>query len=190
MALDKLVDSSVLDAAMRYTANRIRAKTGGSENLPFDMSAENPKGFGDAVDGIQTGSTPTGTKQFTITENGTTTEDVSGYATAEITVNVSGGVKRTKSFSEYHYYDTWSAFLSGSGSINLNSLSPYTNYFAHIIFVNNTENDRAGVFVDVIKNVNGFAVNGRRIGRDWCEMSYGCNVYAGASLDITFYPLG
>lgn len=88
MALDKLVDSSVLDAAMRYTANRIRAKTGESENLPFDMSAENPKGFGDAVDGIQTGSTPTGTKQITITANGTTTEDVAAYASAEITVNV------------------------------------------------------------------------------------------------------
>lgn len=55
MALDKLVDSSVLDAAMRYTANRIRAKTGGSENIPFDMSAETPKGFGDAVDTISGG---------------------------------------------------------------------------------------------------------------------------------------
>lgn len=88
MSLDKLVDSSVLDAAMRYTANRIRAKTGGSENLPFDMSAENPKGFGDAVDNIQTGGTPTGTKQITITENGTTTEDVTNYAGAEIRVNV------------------------------------------------------------------------------------------------------
>lgn len=39
------------------------------------------------------GSTPTGTKQISITENGTTTEDVTNYANAEITVNVpsSGG---------------------------------------------------------------------------------------------------
>ena len=35
-------------------------------------------------------TTPTGTKQITITENGTTTEDVTNYASAEITVNVSG----------------------------------------------------------------------------------------------------
>lgn len=34
---------------------------------------------------------PSGTKEISITENGTTTEDVSDYAEAEITVNVSGG---------------------------------------------------------------------------------------------------
>lgn len=37
------------------------------------------------------GVTPTGTKQISITQNGTTTEDVTNYASAEITVNVSGG---------------------------------------------------------------------------------------------------
>jgi hypothetical protein len=34
------------------------------------------------------GSTPTGTKQISITQNGTTTEDVTNYASAEINVNV------------------------------------------------------------------------------------------------------
>ena len=34
---------------------------------------------------------PTGTKQISITQNGTTTENVAEYASAEITVNVSGG---------------------------------------------------------------------------------------------------
>lgn len=38
-----------------------------------------------------TGTTPTGTKQISITQNGTTTEDVAAYANAEITVNVQGG---------------------------------------------------------------------------------------------------
>lgn len=37
------------------------------------------------------GFIPSGTKQISITENGTTTEDVYSYADAEITVNVSGG---------------------------------------------------------------------------------------------------
>ena len=37
------------------------------------------------------GITPTGTKQISITQNGTTTEDVTNYASAEIAVNVSGG---------------------------------------------------------------------------------------------------
>lgn len=37
------------------------------------------------------GITPTGTKQISITENGTTTEDVTNYANAEISVNVPTG---------------------------------------------------------------------------------------------------
>lgn len=37
---------------------------------------------------VPTGSTPTGTKQISISQNGTTTEDVSAYASAEITVAV------------------------------------------------------------------------------------------------------
>lgn len=47
---------------------------------------------------VPTGSTPTGTKQISITSNGTTTEDVSAYANAEITVNVpsSGGIEYTE----------------------------------------------------------------------------------------------
>lgn len=40
---------------------------------------------------VPQGSTPTGTKQISISQNGTTTEDVTNYASAEITVNVSGG---------------------------------------------------------------------------------------------------
>lgn len=37
------------------------------------------------------GTTPTGTKEISITANGTTTEDVTNYANAQITVNVEGG---------------------------------------------------------------------------------------------------
>ena len=40
---------------------------------------------------VSGGSAPTGTKQISITQNGTVTEDVTDYANAEITVNVSGG---------------------------------------------------------------------------------------------------
>lgn len=48
MAYDKVVDSAVLDAAMTYTANRIRSKTGGTDQIAWDST----KGFGDAVDAI------------------------------------------------------------------------------------------------------------------------------------------
>ena len=52
MAYDKVVDSSALDSAMTYTANRIRNKTGGTDQIMWDSA----KGFGDAVDAITSGS--------------------------------------------------------------------------------------------------------------------------------------
>ena len=51
MAYDKVVDSAALDAAMTYTANRIRNKTGGTDQIAWDST----KGFGDAVDAITGG---------------------------------------------------------------------------------------------------------------------------------------
>lgn len=51
MAYDKVVDSAALDAAMTYTANRIRNKTGDTNQIVWDSN----KGFGDAVDAISSG---------------------------------------------------------------------------------------------------------------------------------------
>lgn len=86
MAVDKLVDSTQLDADLTSVANAIRTKGGTSASLAF------PAGFVSAVQAIPTGSTPTGTKQISITQNGTVTEDVSGYANAEITTSVSASL--------------------------------------------------------------------------------------------------
>ena len=47
-----------------------------------------PSEMADAIESISGGVTPTGTKQISITQNGTTTEDVTNYASAEIAVNV------------------------------------------------------------------------------------------------------
>ena len=52
MAYDKVVDSAALDAALTYTANRIRNKTGNTNQIIWDSA----KGFGDAVDAITGGS--------------------------------------------------------------------------------------------------------------------------------------
>lgn len=57
-------------------ANKIRTKGGTSASLSF------PTGFEDAVDNIQTGITPTGTKN--INTNGT--HDVTNYASADVSV--------------------------------------------------------------------------------------------------------
>lgn len=56
MAFDKVVDSAALDAAMTYTANRIRNKTGGADQIAWDSA----KGFGDAVDAIGSGGGSSG----------------------------------------------------------------------------------------------------------------------------------
>lgn len=105
MALDKLVDSTQLDNNLTSVANAIRAKSGGTSQLAF------PAGFVSEIGNIPGGGgiTPTGTKEITITENGTTTEDVTNYASAQITVNVpsSGG----------------SGVLSGSFTPESNSLT-------------------------------------------------------------------
>lgn len=71
---------------------------------------------------VPTGTTPTGTKQVSITQNGTTTEDVTNYASAEITVNVP-----SSSLS-------WDDIASGaqpSGAIDLGSATSVKDYFSY-----------------------------------------------------------
>lgn len=60
-------------------------------NGTYNASSDSADGFSSVVVNVPTGITPTGTKQINITANGTTTEDVTNYASAQITVNVSGG---------------------------------------------------------------------------------------------------
>lgn len=76
MAFDKVVDSAALDAAMTYTANRIRNKTGGTDQIMWDSA----KGFGDAVDAI------TGGGADHSVEDGIVTRSISGtYSNDRIT---------------------------------------------------------------------------------------------------------
>ena len=53
MAVDKLVDSTLLDAACTYEAGKIREKLGSSAQIAYDLA--NGKGFGDAIAAIPTG---------------------------------------------------------------------------------------------------------------------------------------
>ncbi len=82
MAIDKAVDSAVLDAGLTSIANAIRAKSGTSAQLNF------PNGFTDAVKEIQSAK-PEQTKTVDITQNGTTTVTPdNGNVLSDVTVNV------------------------------------------------------------------------------------------------------
>jgi len=62
-----------------------------TENGTYDVTS-----FASAEVSVpQSGITPTGTKQISITSNGTTTEDVTAYANAEVVVNVPTGITPT-----------------------------------------------------------------------------------------------
>lgn len=90
MAYDKIVDSTALDGAMTYTADRIRNKTGTRDKMNWD----NSKGFGDYIDDLDfaTGS-------IEITENGT--YDVKSKATANVNVKDNLDKRLDNSIREY-----------------------------------------------------------------------------------------
>ena len=69
---------------------------------------------------------PSGTKEITITENGTTTEDVAEYASAEITVDVEGGgsTLTTKTITENGTYNASSDEADGYSSVTVNVPQP------------------------------------------------------------------
>ena len=102
MTVDKLVDSTQLDSDLTSVANAIRTKGGTSASLAF------PNDFVTAIGDIQTGITPTGTKQISVTSNGTTTEDVTNYANAEITTNVPTTLKLGAIRPDAELVQTWS----------------------------------------------------------------------------------
>lgn len=79
MALDKIVDSAQLDGALSATASAIRAKTGGTEQIPWDaatgfaaaVSAITAGGGGNTVQIGQNTKTPNILNLFWVLENGT-----------------------------------------------------------------------------------------------------------------------
>ena len=72
----------VEETSLENIADAIRLKNG-------QTTKYKPAQMADAISAISGGGiTPTGTKQINITQNGTTTENVTNYASAEITANV------------------------------------------------------------------------------------------------------
>lgn len=73
---------------LQTAKNTLKTKINAKNNTQNQITDETIDEYGDFVDSIPTGVTPTGTKQISITQNGTITEDVANYATAQITTNV------------------------------------------------------------------------------------------------------
>lgn len=59
-----------------------------SANGVYNASADSADGYSKVTVNVPASAVDTGTKSISITENGTTSEDVTGYASASITVNV------------------------------------------------------------------------------------------------------
>ena len=91
MAFDKVVDSAQLDAAMTYTANRIRNKTGDTNQIIWDSA----KGFGDAVDAISSG----GGNPFEALEYLETFRLSSNLTTTEFVANIPNVTSLSRSFA-------------------------------------------------------------------------------------------
>ena len=91
MAYDKIVDSTALDAAMIYTANRIRNKTGDTNQIAWDSA----KGFGDAVDAISSG----GGNPFEVFESLQSFELSSKSTITEFVANIPNVTKLRYSFA-------------------------------------------------------------------------------------------
>ena len=114
MSVDKVVDSAQLDADLTSIANAIRTKGGTSASLAF------PSGFVTAIGNISTGITPTGTKNITISSSGTTTEDVTNYASAAITVGAgtAGTPTATKGTVSSHAISVTPSVTNSAGYIS------------------------------------------------------------------------
>lgn len=127
MAVDKLVDSTQLDADLTSVANAIRTKGGTSSQMAF------PAGFVSAVQAIPTGTTPTGTKS--IITNGT--HDVTNYANAQVAVPntysagdegkvVSNGALVAQSSDTVTTNDTYDTTLINSLTVNVSGGGGWT----------------------------------------------------------------
>lgn len=112
MALDKLVDSTQLDANLTSVANAIRAKSGGSSQLAF------PAGFVDAIDAIPTGGGGTRSESGSFTV-------ASGYITEK---SIAHNLNTTKIFGII--------WAEPDENDEIVALTGYALLFSHFITVN------------------------------------------------------
>lgn len=120
-----------------------------TENGTYNASDDNADGYSDVTVNVSGGVTPAGTKAISITQNGTTTEDVSQYADVQISVNVpsSGASIDTKTLTNDSDTATSLAFTSMKGTpkafflrctSQLTRSSSYSYYYVTAVRYNGT----------------------------------------------------
>lgn len=184
----------ITESYLEDIADSIRAKNG-TENTykPSEMA-----GAIDAISGI----TPTGTKEISITENGTTTEDVSDYASAEINVNVSASSptlqtktvtpsESTQNVSADNGYDGLSqvtvnpipsSYVQPSGSLSITTNDTYdvSQYASAVVNVSGSGISKSDFADFLAGNLVDFDFSGVTKLRDY--------VFRGAKLSNAFFP--
>lgn len=136
------------------------------------------------------GITPTGTKQISISQNGTTTEDVTNYTNAEITVNVSGGGGFTlEQFYSQQYPSGNFTFTGTTMSVTpLQANTAMTKFTAPNLttvaanFIRDLSNLQYVVLSSCTKvEASGIAFNTNLLGIDWFGGSVGSMCFANNS---------
>lgn len=130
----------VEESSLENIADAIRSKNG-------QTTKYKPAEMADAISAISGGGiTPTGTKTIRMYSNGTITEDVTEYASAQVIVNVpnpSTGIKYITQNGDYDVIDFASAHVavpqpSGSTSITSNGTHNVADYAEAVVNVPNS----------------------------------------------------
>ena len=118
MAISKIILNGVTQIDL--TSDTVAASNLISPNTAHGADGEPV--VGTASQGI----TPTGTKNISITQNGTTTEDVTNYASAQITVNVPTGSSKAIYTYKGLASRTANSYGSTSASVTVAKAGTYT----------------------------------------------------------------
>lgn len=174
----------VTEEYLEDIADAIRAKNG-------TQNKYKPSQMADAIDDISGGgTTPSGTKEISITENGTTTEDVTNYASAEINVNVSAPspTLQTKTVS---YTPTTSAQsdtvtadngYDGLSSVSISVSAMATGTEGTPTATKGTVNNNSVSVTPAVTNVAGYISGGTKTGT---AVTVSASELVGGSLSIT-----
>lgn len=166
---------SVIRLRQNYVIEPLDVTKNGMYEVPEGTNGFNPVTVGiPEYDGTYTVE-PSAEEQILATAGKVMTEDV-------VISKITSGIRlyASKKVETYAYYDTFDKFKQA-----MFPDLPTDKDFVMIDFVNNTSNNRAGVYWIQARSLkkDGVVQGGKRVGGQFGG-SYGCNVYAGATINV------